>query len=79
MGEKSTEDRGANARAAPRSGWWWKFTALFMGAPPIAVWGAEEEVEQERAAKAKRLTHAPRVPRAAMRHERRSSQASAAP
>jgi hypothetical protein len=53
MGEKSTEDRGADGRAAPRSGWWWKFTALFMGAPPIAVWGAEEEVEQERAAKAK--------------------------
>jgi hypothetical protein len=53
MGDTNTEDRGTGGRAQPRSGWWWKFTALFMGAPPIAVWGAEEEVEQERASKSK--------------------------
>lgn len=40
----STEQKPA------RSGWWWKFTALFLGAPPVAVWAAEDEVEQERAA-----------------------------
>ncbi len=33
----------------PRSGWWWKFTALMLGAPPVAVWAAEDEVEEERA------------------------------
>lgn len=32
-----------------RDGWWWKFTALVLGAPPVAVWAAEDEVEQERA------------------------------
>jgi hypothetical protein len=53
MGENSTQDRRASGSAAPKGGWWWKFTALFMGVPPVAVWGAEEEVEQERAAKAK--------------------------
>jgi hypothetical protein len=53
MGEKNTEERGASGSEAPRSGWWWKLTALFMGVPPVAVWGAEEEVEQERASKPK--------------------------
>ena len=32
MGGKSTEERGASGSEAPRSGWWWKLTALFMGA-----------------------------------------------
>lgn len=42
------EEKGT-PREAPKSGWLWKFTALILGAPPIAVYGAEEEVEQERA------------------------------
>jgi len=42
------DDQKANPQDTPKSGWWWKFTALFLGAPPIAVWGGEEEVEQER-------------------------------
>ena len=36
---------------AQKSGWLWKTTALLLGAPPIAVYGAEEEVEAERAAR----------------------------
>jgi hypothetical protein len=58
MGENSTDGLSADAQSAreqkePKSGWWWKITALLLGAPPIAVYGAEEEVEQERAARAK--------------------------
>ena len=55
---RSTDARGADLPRAqeqkqPKSGWWWKLTALLLGAPPIAVYGAEDEVEQERAARAK--------------------------
>ncbi|WP_341998261.1 hypothetical protein MRBLWH7_000171 [Microbacterium sp. LWH7-1.2] len=53
MGENSTGPQGERDQRAPKSGWWWKFTALLLGAPPIAVYGAEDEVEQERAARAK--------------------------
>ncbi|MDR7111616.1 hypothetical protein J2X03_001480 [Microbacterium trichothecenolyticum] len=53
MNEHSTDRQGDAARSTPKSGWWWKITALFLGAPPIAVYGAEDEVEQERAARAK--------------------------
>jgi len=53
MSEKSRNARRAHDRDAPKSGWWWKLTALFLGVPPIAVYGAEDEVEQERAASAK--------------------------
>jgi len=53
MGEKSSDRAHAGDQGAPKNGWWWRFTALFMGVPPIAVHGAEEEVEQERAANAK--------------------------
>ncbi|MDR7186612.1 MULTISPECIES: hypothetical protein [Microbacterium] len=52
MNEHSTDRQGEAAPSTPKNGWWWKFTALFMGAPPIAVYGAEDEVEQERAARA---------------------------
>ncbi|HEY9306473.1 MAG TPA: hypothetical protein VIP82_01585 [Microbacterium sp.] len=58
MSENGTDRRSADGRSAreqkaPKSGWWWKLTALLLGAPPIAVYGAEDEVEQERAARAK--------------------------
>jgi len=63
MDENDTARRGTDGRSAdvpraqeqkqPKSGWWWKLTALLLGAPPIAVYGAEDEVEQERAARAK--------------------------
>ncbi len=42
----------AEEQKQPRNGWWWKFTALFLGSPPVAVWAAEDEVEAERAARA---------------------------
>ncbi|WP_160150824.1 hypothetical protein [Microbacterium timonense] len=35
----------------PRSGWWWKLVALFLAVPPITVYAAEDEVEQERASR----------------------------
>ncbi|MDQ7879910.1 hypothetical protein Q9R08_18110 [Microbacterium sp. QXD-8] len=58
MGENSTDGLSAGTQSArvqnePKSGWWWKLTALLLGAPPIAVYGAEDEVEQERAERAK--------------------------
>ncbi|MBW9093492.1 hypothetical protein JNB62_07350 [Microbacterium jejuense] len=43
------DEQKSAPQEAPRSGWLWKFVALISGAPPIAVYGAEEEVEQERA------------------------------
>jgi len=43
------EEQKGTPQDAPGSGWLWKFVALIFGAPPIAVYGAEEEVEQERA------------------------------
>ena len=63
MDENGTAGRSTDGRSAglpraqeqkqPKSSWWWKITALLLGAPPIAVYGVEEEVEQERAARAK--------------------------
>ena len=63
MGENDTAGRSTDGRSAalpraqeqkqPKNSWWWKITALLLGAPPIAVYGAEDEVEQERAARAK--------------------------
>ena len=52
MGENGSDRANAGGQGAPKNGWWWKFTALITGVPPIAVYGAEEEVEQERAANA---------------------------
>jgi hypothetical protein len=48
---QSMDEQKADSPDTPRSGWWWKFVALFLGVPPVAVWGAEEEVEEERAAR----------------------------
>ena len=53
MTESSTGRQSQPDPATPKSGWWWKFTALLLGAPPIAVYGAQDEVEQERAERAK--------------------------
>ena len=52
MGESSSGRRNAGDQTTPRNGWWWRFTALLLGVPPIAVYGAEDEVDQERAARA---------------------------
>ena len=53
MSEKSTTRQSDRDQPATKSGWWWKLTALLLGAPPIAVYGAEDEIEEERAARAK--------------------------
>ena len=53
MSGHSADRQGEAATSAPKNTWGWKFPALFMGAPPIAVYGAESDVEQERAARAK--------------------------
>ena len=42
------DEQQAPLQDAQRRGSWWQFVALLLGAPPIAVWGGEEEVEQER-------------------------------
>jgi len=52
MSENDADRTGVDDEGAGKSGWWWKFTALLMGVPPIAVYGAEDEVERERAADA---------------------------
>jgi hypothetical protein len=52
-GGRSAHEQSAREQKVPKSGWWWKLTALLLGAPPIAVYGAEDDVEQERAARAK--------------------------
>jgi len=50
MSEKRADGRSAGDGQPAKSGWWWRLTALLLGAPPIAVYGAEDEVEQERRA-----------------------------
>jgi len=51
MADQKPAPRSAPPQEPRKSGWWWKFTALFMGVPPIAVYGAEDEVEAEREAR----------------------------
>jgi len=45
------DEQQAKPQEATKRGSWWQFVALLLGAPPIAVWGAEDEVEEERAAR----------------------------
>ncbi|MFC8681687.1 hypothetical protein ACFT30_09205 [Microbacterium ureisolvens] len=52
MSENGNDRRETADAGGQKSGWWWRFTALLFGAPPIAVYGAEEDVERERAARA---------------------------
>ncbi|WP_203581304.1 hypothetical protein [Microbacterium hibisci] len=52
MSESGTNRHEAEGAGGQKSGWWWKLTALLSGAPPIAVYGAEEDVERERAERA---------------------------
>ncbi|MBD3942380.1 hypothetical protein IF188_11785 [Microbacterium sp. NEAU-LLC] len=51
MTEQNAAPQTAPPREPRKSGWLWKFTALMLGAPPLAVYGAEEEIEAERAAR----------------------------
>ncbi|MGN6218219.1 MAG: hypothetical protein ACTHNQ_01845 [Microbacterium sp.] len=53
MDQQNANPQDEEPQAAPKSGWLWKFVALILGAPPLAVYGAEEEVEQERQANAR--------------------------
>jgi hypothetical protein len=56
MSEHRTHARPDTAAADAREGGWWsKFVPLFLGVPPVAVWGAELEDDdspQERPQKA---------------------------
>jgi len=51
MSNQNPAPDGTPSEGVQKSGSWWKFVALILGAPPLAVYGAEEEVEAERAAR----------------------------
>ena len=54
MSESDTDRRTTAGTGRQKSGWWWRFTALFLGVPPLAVYGAEEDIDRERGENADR-------------------------
>jgi hypothetical protein len=54
MSERDDDGPSVERAPAAKNGWWWRLVALFAGVPPVAVYGAEDEVDAERSAGAPR-------------------------